>query len=611
MQQENDTQRLIIAMVLIIGIMIGAQIFLWEPQNKRAQEAFQANQAAKAGDVVDTEVPAIPETAVDKIAAGQIVDRTEALDVGTRIPLNGDSIDGSLLLQGARVDDVRLKRHYETLEDKKTQNPAGEVPVLSPQGSKEGFYAALGWADATSGQLLASALTEWELIEGRELTPASPITLRYETNGLEFRRRISVDENYMFTYEDTVTNTGSTARTIRPNGVLRQFGVPDDLANFYILHEGLVGVANNDLILKKYKKLGEGDVVSETTTEGGWIGLTDKYWLGALIPSQDETFNLGYQLRTRAAGDNILEARFDGAEREIAAGETLSTTNRIFAGAKRYRVLRAYEKDLGIPRFNDAIDWGTMFFWLTKPFFQILLWINGFVGNFGVSILLLTVLVRLVFFPIQNKAYESMTRMKKLQEPMKELREKYKDDKQRQQQEVMKLFQQEKVNPLAGCLPILLQIPVFYALYKTLFVTLEMRHEPFFGWIQDLSAPDPTAIGNLFGLLPFSAEAVSSIPLLGFILGVGVLPILYGVTMWMVQSLNPPPTDDTQRLIFGLLPIVFTFVFAGFAAGLVLYWTWSNILSIAQQYVIMRRNGVDTQFDKFIKARFGSGKAKV
>ena len=611
MQQENDTQRLIIAMVLIIGIMIGAQIFLWEPQNKRAQEAFQANQAAKAGDVVDTEVPAIPETAVDKIAAGQIVDRTEALDVGTRIPLNGDSIDGSLLLQGARVDDVRLKRHYETLEDKKTQNPAGEVPVLSPQGSKEGFYAALGWADATSGQLLASALTEWELIEGRELTPASPITLRYETNGLEFRRRISVDENYMFTYEDTVTNTGSTTRTIRPNGVLRQFGVPDDLANFYILHEGLVGVANNDLILKKYKKLGEGDVVSETTTEGGWIGLTDKYWLGALIPSQDETFTLGYQLRTRAAGDNILEARFDGAEREIAAGETLSTTNRIFAGAKRYRVLRAYEKDLGIPRFNDAIDWGTMFFWLTKPFFQILLWINGFVGNFGVSILLLTVLVRLVFFPIQNKAYESMTRMKKLQEPMKELREKYKDDKQRQQQEVMKLFQQEKVNPLAGCLPILLQIPVFYALYKTLFVTLEMRHEPFFGWIQDLSAPDPTAIGNLFGLLPFSAEAVSSIPLLGFILGVGVLPILYGVTMWMVQSLNPPPTDDTQRLIFGLLPIVFTFVFAGFAAGLVLYWTWSNILSIAQQYVIMRRNGVDTQFDKFIKARFGSGKAKV
>ena len=338
---------------------------------------------------------------------------------------------------------------------------------------------------------------------------------------------------------------------------------------------------------------------SANTNDGGWIGLTSKYWLGALVPDQRYPFSVEYDTVNSTRGQEF-RALSEGAVAVLAPGESVTSINRIFGGAKESATLRAYQDELGIPRFIDAIDWGSMFFWLTKPFFMVLTFINGLVGNFGVAILILTVIVKGIFFPIQSKAYQSMAKMRELAEPMKKIREET-DDKQEQQRRMAELYKEKKVNPVAGCLPVLIQIPVFYGLYKTLFVTIEMRHEPFFLWINDLSAPDPTAIGNLFGLLPISSDALAAIPLLGVVLTVGVLPIMYGLTMWALQSMNPPPTDETQKLIFGFLPIIFTFVFAGFAVGLVVYWVWSNILSMIQQYIIMRQNGVKTGLDRLIE----------
>ncbi len=602
---DSNTRNLIITMVAVLAIMGIWQILVWGPEQKAAQEAFAANQAEKAlsapSEVVDEDATS-GQTGPDGMAFEDTSD-----DV--RLAFEGPSVDGSILLRGARLDELKLKNYYDTLEGKEALDPEDEVEVLDPQGAGTGYYAAIGWKDM-DGRPLVDANTQWSLVSGTTLTPTSPVTLGWQGETARIERKIELDDRFMFTYTDTVTNTGSEPLSIAQYGVLRQFGVPEDLANFYILHEGLVGAVGGELILEKYKQLAKGAMLSRAGTEGGWIGLTDKYWLTALVPDQSQPFTLTYRTIQRGGGQ-VLQAGMDGVERVIQPGASATSAQRIFSGAKKNAVLSDYEDSLGIPRFNDAIDWGKYFFWLTEPFFTVLSFINGYVGNFGVSILLLTVLVKLIFFPIQNKAYASMAKMKELQEPMKEIRERYAADKQRQQQEIMKLYKERKVNPVAGCLPILIQIPVFYALYKTLFVTIEMRHQPFFGWIRDLSAPDPSAIGNLFGLLPISAEALGSVPLLGVVLTIGILPILYGFTMWLLQSLSPPPGDATQKLIFSFLPIIFTFVFAGFAAGLVIYWCWSNILSILQQYVIMRRNGVKTEFDKFLAKRFGRKDAKA
>lgn len=595
MQQETSLRNLIIAMVAIGAIMLFWQIFFWGPEQEARNEMLAARQAAN--EQVEAANTAATEGAAEALPAEPVYE-----DV--RIPFSGPAMDGSILLRGARVDTLNLRNYYETLEDREAENPEGEVTIFQPQGTGDGYYASLGWTNS-EGAAITDAQTPWQLVEGEELTPETPIVIGYDTDGLSIRREVSIDENFMFTFTDTVTNTSGRERSVQPYGVLRQFGAPDDLANFYILHEGLVAATGGELHLEKYKKLEEGASFGRDSTEGGWIGLTSKYWLGALIPDQSQPFNVSYRTINRDSGQ-VLQARMDGAASLLAPGETITSVNRVFGGAKESSTLRAYEEELGISRFQDAIDWGSMFFWLTKPFFFLLSWINSIVGNFGISILILTVLVKAVFFPIQTKAYQSMAKMRELSEPMKRIRETV-EDKQEQQRQLAELYQKSGVNPLAGCLPIFIQIPVFYGLYKTLFVTIEMRHEdfPLLPWIQDLSAPDPTALGNLFGLIPISNAALESVPLIGpMILTVGFLPIFYGITMWALQSLNPPPTDNTQKLIFGMMPIILTFVFSSFAVGLVIYWCWSNILSIAQQYVIMRRHGQETQVDKLIKRLF-------
>jgi YidC/Oxa1 family membrane protein insertase len=402
----------------------------------------------------------------------------------------------------------------------------------------------------------------------------------------------------MFTIADTVANTGAAAVTLAPYGSVQRQGLPADIGKNSIVHEGAVGWLGNELRLIKFKKWSKDGGASYPTT-GGWAGITDKYWLAALIPAQTEAVQSQFRV-TKSGGFDIFEANYVGAARVIAPGRQVTETQRFFGGAKTVPVLKAYEDKLGVPRFDQAVDWG-MFWFFTRPLFQFLEFIHSHVGNFGVAILLLTVAVKVVFFPLANKSYESITKMKKVQPQIEALRAKYKDDATKQQTELMALYQKEKINPVTGCLPMLLQIPVFYALYKVLTVTIEMRHAPFFGFIQDLSARDPSTIWNLFGLIPWNP---ATLPVAGTLLDtslhIGALALAYGVTMWLTTSMNPPAGDPVQQKIFQFMPLVFTFIMAPFAVGLLIYWTWSNILTIIQQYIIMRRFKVDNPIDSLI-----------
>jgi len=411
----------------------------------------------------------------------------------------------------------------------------------------------------------------------RQLTPDTPVTLTWNNGGpLQFERTIAVDADFMFTITQRVTNTGSETTSLFPYGLISRTDEPETLG-FFILHEGPIGVLDGTLDEIDYSDLRSSGPVTRTST-GGWIGITDKYWLAALVPDQTVVATERFHYATRD-GREKFQVDYLSPEMTIGPGQKVEITNHLFAGAKEVTLLDKYRDELGITRFDLAVDFG-WFYFLTKPFFYVLNDFYGWLGNFGLAILLFTVLVRIVFFPLANKSFKAMRKLKDLQPKMMELREKFSDDKQKMQQEVMALYKREKANPMSGCLPILLQIPVFFALYKVLFVSIEMRQAPFFGWIQDLSERDPTSLFNLFGLLPFTPPEF---------LGIGVWPLLMGLTMFLQQKLNPAPPDPIQAKVLMMLPIVFTFLFATFPAGLVIYWTWNNILSIAQQWVIMRR----------------------
>ena len=602
--EKEDQRNFILAVVLMIAFVWVYQTFIIDPDQKIRRAAEEAARA----EVIASEQQVTTEAGDDGGEGDVIIAETvdEALTQFDRVPFEGPGVDGSIRLSGARIDDLSLKDYMTEVDGDE------EVRIFRPETGPYGYYAAYGWLPER-GAPLVGVNTDWQLVRGEKLTPQSPITLAVERDGIRFERQISLDENYMFTYADTLTNTGSDTRELTPFGVVRRYGEykeflaaadPNASQNATIVHQGLIGVLDGELKLRKYNKLAKGEGIKGGgfSPTGGWVGLTDKYWMGALIPQQDRAFEAEFTRGARGT-DTVMEIKAEGAIVSLAPGATITLTNRVFGGAKRLSVLKAYEEELGIERFDDAVDWGWLYF-LTKPFFSVLSWLAEKLGSFGLAIMGFVVLLKILLFPLYNSSYKSMAKMKKLQEPMKELRERFAADKQRQQQEIMKLYKREKANPVAGCLPILLTIPVFFALYKTLYVTLEMRHEPFL-WMRDLSAPDPTAIGNLFGLLPWSAEMLKAVPVAGIVIGIGALPILYGVTMWILQSLNPPPPDPTQRKVIMMLPIVFTFVFGGFAGGLVLYWVWNNVLSTAQQYTIMRRQGVETEVGKFIAKHLG------
>ncbi len=584
----------ILAIALSMAVIIGWEMFVLGPQREAyeaAQQAAQEEAAAAAEAAGEGAVDALSGPAgaasfapvAGGVAPSNVVPVEAALaEAPGRVKIDTPELVGSINLAGARIDDLQLKNFREAVDPE-----SARIRFLSPVAAEHGHYIEQGWLAA--GKDGAGAL--WTADEGATLTPSSPVTLTRREGALVFERTLSVDDKFMFTVEDTVRNTGREAETVVPWGIVIQRNIPEDFRDFLILHEGPIAIVGDSLFERKYKKART--AVVEKAGERGWVGITNKYWLAAAIPPQGENFKA--ELRNVGTeAEPIFRASYSMDPREVPAGGEIKLTSNLFGGAKVVDILRQYEKEpeaggLGVWDFDRAVDWGN-FFILTRPIFFLLNLFGNLTGNFGVAILLLTLVIKAVLFPLANKAYESMSKMKKLQPQLEKLKEKHGDDKMALQQDMMKLYQKEKLNPLAGCLPILVQMPIFYALYKTLFVTIELRHEGFLGYIKDLSAPDPTSIFNLFGLLPYDPTAI---PLIGAFLGLGVLPLLMGAAMWFQTKLNPPATDPTQQMIFNLMPLMFMFLFAGFASGLVLYWFWNTALSIAQQYFIMRKNGVE------------------
>ena len=593
---KDNNRNFILAIVLSMVVLFAWQFFIAGPQIEQARKQQEvaaqqaANQqkqqpAAAGGGAAGSSTPApAAGTAPAAAAMPQTVEtRAEALAQSKRVPIETPSITGSINLTGGRVDDIRLNDYHETV-DKKSPT----IVLLSPSGGPDAYFADFGWTGPADAGPLPGPSTVWSAPDGARLTPSTPVTLTYDNGaGLVFNRQIAIDDTYMLTVTDNVANTGNASIALSPYGRITRISEPT-VSGYWILHEGLVGVIG-DKGLKEYKynDIQKDHEVTWNDVTGGWLGITDKYWAATLIPEQTQAYTAHYIAKSDPTP--VYQTDFSAAAETLAPGATLSQTSRLFAGAKRVSVLSAYGDKLGIEKFDLLIDWG-WFFFITKPMFLLIDWLFRVFGNFGVAILLVTVLVKAAFFPLANKSYKSMSQMKKLQPQMTALREQFKDDKVKQQEELMKLYKTEKINPLAGCWPMVIQIPVFFALYKVLFVTIEMRHAPFFGWISDLSAPDPTHIFNLFGLLPYDP---ASVPMIGHFLAIGIWPVIMGITMFVQMKLNPTPPDPTQAMLFTWMPVLFTFMLASFPAGLVIYWAWNNTLSVTQQYIIMRRSGAE------------------
>lgn len=570
----TDQKNIILAIVLSAVILFGWNIFYtaYFPPPDEPVSTAQREPAPQQG--VDR--PELPELgtelpAVEPGTVGLPESRETALAETPRVSIDSPRLRGSIALTGARIDDLTLRDYRRTVK------PSSEnIVLLRPTGSARPYYSEFGWLGRDVRT--PDRKSEWRA-DRASLAPGRPLTLSWDNGeGLRFEQVIALDENYMFSVTQRVHNSGSAPVTLYPYGLVSRTGRPDILG-FYILHEGLLGVFDETLKEVDYDDLEPGKPIRQETT-GGWLGITDKYWLVALIPNQDATVETSFNVGAREGLDKY-QADFRAPAVEVPAGGSAEVTNRLFAGAKEVRLLDRYEREAGIPRFDLAVDFG-WFYFLTKPIFYAIDWLYVALGNFGLAILALTVVIKLIFFPLANKSYRAMSKMKLLQPKIVEMRERFGDDRMRLNQEMMALYKREKVNPAAGCLPILVQIPVFFALYKVLFVTLEMRHAPFFGWIEDLSAPDPLGILTLFGLVAWN------VPPMLEIVNIGIWPILMGLTMYLQQKLNPPPPDPTQARIMMMLPFLFTFLLAKFPAGLVIYWTWNNLLSIAQQWVIMR-----------------------
>ncbi len=566
----SDQRNLIIAIVLSVGILFAFQYFYEIPKTREAQR--QAAETAQSETANGAGAPQAPGVGTPGGAPAQALSRAEALAQSPRIKIDNGAVHGSIALKGSRFDDVTLADYRETIDPN-----SPEIVLLSPAGGPNPYFAEYGWVAGDAAVKVPGSDTMWSP-EGSELTAKDGVTLHWDNGeGLSFAKRIEIDPRYMFTIKRTVTNTSDKPVTLYPYGLISRWGTPPTLG-YYILHEGPIGALGGHLEEWKYAKVAEKGRIDFDST-GGWLGITDKYWLASLVPQQDMGLKASFQHLPE--GDRY-QTDYRGAAMTVAPGQTVEVTDRLFAGAKVVTLLDQYRDQYGIPLFDRAVDFG-WFYFLTKPIFYVLHYIHGVVGNYGIAILILTLLVKLCFFPLADRSYRAMAKMKKLQPEMVKLRERFGDDKVRMNQELMALYKKEKVNPVSGCLPIFIQIPVFFSLYKVLFVTIEMRHAPFFGWIHDLSAPDPTSLFNLFGLLPFTPPHM---------LMIGVWPLVMGFTMWLQQKLNPQPADPTQAKVMQFLPVMFTFLFATFPAGLVIYWCWNNTLSIGQQWAIMKRMGV-------------------
>ncbi|QIE41360.1 membrane protein insertase YidC [Meridianimarinicoccus aquatilis] len=582
---DDQNKNMILATALSFLVILGW--FLLFPPEEPPAPAEQPV-AEIGGDPATADVAAAPP-APDATATLPVESRDVALSAASRVQIRTDEVTGSISLTGGRIDDLSLVDYHETLDP-----DSDIVRLLSPVGAPGAYYTLYGWAPggALGFEDVPGANTEWQIESGTELTPTSPVTLVWDNgNGLVFRRAMSIDDKFMLSVTQSVENsTGSDVR-LAPYGIVARHGEPDTV-NFFILHEGVVRMSDGELQEIEYGDMEDLDVNAAEAAqveiidvaENGWVGFTDKYWMTTLAPAPGQSFRSVAKFVPSA---NIYQTETRLPTQTVAAGATTEVQTFLFAGAKEWEAIKGYEENLGILGFVDSIDWG-WFFFLTKPIFWLLHELNLIIGNMGWSIILLTLIIKAALLPLAWKSYASMAKMKELQPEMEKLKERAGDDRQKMQQEMMQLYKKEKVNPAAGCLPIIMQIPIFFSLYKVIFVTIELRHAPWLGWIRDLSAPDPSSILNLFGLLPYAPPEAGSI---FAIVSLGILPIILGISMWMQQKLNPAPTDPTQAMIFAWMPWVFMFMLGSFASGLVLYWIANNTITFVQQYFIMRSHG--------------------
>ncbi len=568
----NEQRNLYLAIGISIAIIIFFQILL--PTQPIQPPELEENETLEPATSIDEQKKQIVET---------VKSRESVLSATNRVSFKNSSVEGSINLKGAIIDDLILSK-YKTSLDRDSNN----IQLLLPDGTANPYYIEIGWKELKNTNIdLPDLDTEWKS-DSLNLTPTNPISLTWTNNqNVTFKVNYSIDDEYMFSITQEIINKSNEAVEVFPYRLIKRINTPDTI-NFFILHEGLISLINDELLEKNYDDLAE-DCTSSLQTKksfcdnkslGGWLGFTDKYWMSVLIPDSEHSININY--RHGNNGRDNYRAGYVGQVYNVTPNNNLVYGGKLFVGAKKLDVLSAYDEKLSIPRFTDAIDWG-WFSFLTKPVSYAINWFYGYAGNFGLAIIAFTVLMRLILFPLAQASFKSMAKMKKLQPDMQRLKETYPNDRQKMQQELMALYKREGANPVAGCLPILVQIPIFFSLYKVLFVTIEMYHAPFYGWIHDLSAPDPLGLMTLFGIIKWNVPPILSI------IDIGILPIFMGFTMWLQQKLNPAPADPTQARIFALLPFVFTFVLAGFAAGLVLYWSVNNILSIAQQWFIQRR----------------------
>ncbi|MER8895970.1 membrane protein insertase YidC [Mesorhizobium sp. M0676] len=596
MENNRNFYITIVLSVLILGLWQYFYVLPRSEQQREAarieeQRAAEQKKAAEAANPGGTPAPAAPGAIPN--APGTYVTtpegRAQEVAKTARVNIDTPSLSGSINLTGARLDDLKLKHYTETVDKTSPQ-----IQLLNPQALPTGYYAEIGFVGSDTTGTVPGPETVWSVDGNATLTPATPVTLTFTNDkGLTFKRMISVDGDYMFTVSDAVQNSGSAPVTLSNYGRVIRFDKPA-VASSYVLHEGLIGVTGTEGLQEhKYADIEKNKLYTPSKSTDGWLGITDKYWAVTLVPTEKQPFQPHYAYydngRPRYQSDFLTDPI------TIAAGQSATVETEIFAGAKEVNKINAYAQDRQIRLFDRLIDWG-WFIWITKPMFYLIDTLYKFFGNFGLAILATTVVVKTLFFPLANKSYASMANMKKVQPKMLEIREKYADDKMKQQQAMMELYKTEKINPLAGCWPVALQIPVFFSLYKVLYITIEMRHAPFFGWIQDLAAPDPTSVFNLFGLLPFAPPA--------FLPHMGAWAVVMGITMFLQMRMNPTPPDPTQAQIFTWMPVIFTFMMGSFPAGLVIYWAWNNTLSILQQGVIMKRQGAKIELWDNLAALF-------
>ena len=498
--------------------------------------------------------------------------RDQSIKKNKRIKIENDFINGSILLKGGILDDISFKKHKKKIENNDS------VVFLNPKDTKDGYFVETGWTSVGNKVAVPNFESSWKVIGNTKLSTNNPVILEWKNNGgIIFRKKIEIDQKYLFNITQEVQNNSSKSIDLYPYAQITRNKVPDDIQNFYISHEGFIGVFDEELKEDDYDDIKDKKIVREANN--GWFGITDKYWVTAIVPESGENFKSTFLYKNAYKANYILNK-----PKTIAASKTNTNAIQLFVAAKEVQTIDAYAEDKNIEKFDLVIDWG-WFYFFTKPLFFVIDYLFKLSGNFGIAIVLITLSIRLMFFPLANYSFRSMAKMKALQPEMVRLKDLYKEDKQKLQQEMMGLYKKEKVNPASGCLPVLIQIPFFFAIYKMLFISLEMRHQPFFGWIKDLSAQDPTSIFNIFGLIPWDPPSF---------LMIGIWPILMGLTMWVQQKLNPAPTDPMQAKIFMFFPLFLTIILASFPSGLVVYWTVNNILTIAQQWVIMKKTQIKT-----------------